>query len=68
MNPVQTNNQPDLGLNVTTLTVFKLSRMSLWSLEPMREEKHPLKKCKSLTSEGKTHCLFAAYGQKKKKN
>lgn len=64
MNPVQTNNQPDLGLNVATLTVFKLSRMSLWSLEPMREEKYPLKKCKSLTSEGKTHCSFAAYSQK----
>lgn len=59
MNPRDTNNLPDLGLNVATLTVFKLSRMSFWSLEPMRGEKHTLKKkCKSLKSEGKTDCLL----------
>lgn len=42
MDPIKTNNKPDLGLNVATFTVFKLSRISLWSLEPMAEEKHPV--------------------------
>ena len=56
--PIQINNKPDLGLNVATLTVFKLSRISFWSLEPTREEKY------SLTSEGKTYCLFVACSQR----
>lgn len=51
MNSIQrdTNNLPDLGLNVATLTVFKLSRMSFWSLEPMRGMKSTRLKKKNVS-------------------